>query len=107
MLIDRSAFGNDIGLTVTGRALNRYNAWAAIRKRAKAAVFLTPVGCHTWRPTSITIYLENDGLLEHAQQMAGHANSRKKYVQRLFPTWLQEEIPVFLIGAVFELRLAI
>ena len=105
MLIDRSAFGNDIGLTVTGRALNRYNA--AIRKRAKAAVFLTPVGCHTWRPTSITIYLESDGLLEHVQQMAGHANSRKKYVQRLFPTWLQEEIPVFLIGAVFELRLAI
>src|ERR1700736_4049635 len=32
----------------------------------------------------IGIYLENDGLLEHAQQMAGHANSRKKYVQRLF-----------------------
>ena len=25
-------------------ALNRYNAWAAIRKRAKAAGFLTPVG---------------------------------------------------------------
>jgi Schlafen, AlbA_2 len=26
------------------RALNRYTAWAAIRKRAKAAGFLTPVG---------------------------------------------------------------
>ena len=25
------------------------NAWATIRKRAKAAGFLTPVGCHTWR----------------------------------------------------------
>ena len=53
------------------RALNRYNAWAAIRKRAKAAGFLTPVGCHTWRATGITIYLENDGRLEHAQQIAG------------------------------------
>jgi integrase len=52
--------------------LNRYNAWAAIRKRAKAAGFLTPVGCPTWRATGITIYLENDGRLEHAQQMAGH-----------------------------------
>jgi integrase len=41
-------------------------AWAAIRKRAKAAGFLTPVGCHTWRATGITIYLENDGRLEHA-----------------------------------------
>ena len=39
---------------MTGRALNRYNAWAAIRKRAKAAGFLTPVGCHTWRATGIT-----------------------------------------------------
>jgi hypothetical protein len=38
---------NSLGTAVTGRALNRYNAWAAIRKRAKAAGFLTPVGSHT------------------------------------------------------------
>jgi integrase len=61
---------NSLGTAVTGGAINRYNAWAAIRKRAKAAGFLTPVGCHTWRATSITIYVENDGRLEHAQQMA-------------------------------------
>jgi hypothetical protein len=67
---------NSTGTAVTGRALNRYNAWAAIRKRAKAAGFLTPVGCHTWRATGITIYLENDGRLEHAQQMAGHESPR-------------------------------
>jgi Zn2+/Cd2+-exporting ATPase len=67
---------NSAGTEVTGRALNRYNAWAAIRKRAKAAGFLTPVGCHTWRATGITIYLENDGRLEHAQQMAGHESPR-------------------------------
>jgi hypothetical protein len=62
---------NSAGTAVTGRALNRYNAWTAIRKRAKAAGFLTPVGCHTWRATGITIYLENDGRLEHAQQNGG------------------------------------
>jgi hypothetical protein len=28
------------------------------------------VGCYTWRATGITIYLKNDGRLEHAQQMA-------------------------------------
>jgi site-specific recombinase XerD len=67
---------NSLGTEVTGRALNRYNAWAAIRKRAKAAGFLTPVGCHTRRATGITIYLENDGRLEHAQQMAGHESPR-------------------------------
>src|SRR5271166_5556680 len=42
---------NSLGTAVTGRALNRYNAWAAIRKRAKTAGFLTPVGCHTWCQT--------------------------------------------------------
>ena len=43
---------------------------------AKAAGFLTPVGCHTWRATGITIYLENDEWFEHAQQMAGHESPR-------------------------------
>ncbi len=32
--------------------------------------------CHTFRATGITAYLENGGLLEHAQQMAGHASAR-------------------------------
>ena len=58
---------------MSGRVGNRYNAWAAIRKRAKD---ITSVGCHTWRATGITIYLENDGRLEHAQQMAGHESPR-------------------------------
>jgi integrase len=40
------------------------------------AGFLSPVGCHTWRATGITIYLENDGRLEHDQQMAGHESPR-------------------------------
>jgi integrase/recombinase XerD len=67
---------NSLGAAVTGRALNRYNAWAAIGKRAKAAGFLTPVGCHTWRATGVTVYLENGGRLEHAQQMAAHESPR-------------------------------
>jgi hypothetical protein len=29
-----------------------------------------------WRATGITIYLENDGRLEHPQQMAGHESPR-------------------------------
>ncbi len=45
-------------------------------QRARAAGFLPPVGCHIWRATGITIYLENDGRLEHAQQMAGHEYPR-------------------------------
>ena len=34
---------NSLGTAVTGRTLNPDNAWAAIRKRAKAAGFLTPM----------------------------------------------------------------
>jgi site-specific recombinase XerD len=67
---------NPLGTQLTGRPMDRSNAWAAIKRRAKAAGFLTPVGCHTWRATGITIYLENDGRLEHAQQMAGHESPR-------------------------------
>jgi hypothetical protein len=37
------------GTALTGRALNRHNAWIAIRKRARQARFLIPMGCHTWR----------------------------------------------------------
>ena len=63
---------NKAGTALSGRALNRHNAWAAVRKRARNAGFLTPVGCHTWRATGVTVYLENGGRLEHAQQMAAH-----------------------------------
>jgi integrase/recombinase XerD len=63
---------NSLGTEITGRALKPVGRLGAIRKRARAAGFLTPVGCHTWRATGITIYLENDGRLEHAQQMTGH-----------------------------------
>jgi len=54
----------------------RHNAWVAIGKRARNADFLTPVGCHTWRATSVTVYLENGGRREHAQQMAAHESPR-------------------------------
>jgi hypothetical protein len=72
---------NALGTAVTVELLNPYNAWAATRKRAKAAGFLTPVGCHTWRRPASTIYLEIDGRLEHARQMAGHEYARTAKLQ--------------------------
>jgi integrase len=65
-----------IGSKPGAGTLNRHNAWTAIRKRAHNAGFLTPVGCHTWRATGVTVYLENGGRLEHAQQMAAHESPR-------------------------------
>jgi site-specific recombinase XerC len=61
---------------LTGRAMNRGDAYRMIGRRAAAAGVATRVGCHSWRARGITAYLENGGLLEHAQQMAAHASAR-------------------------------
>jgi len=52
------------------------DAWHMIRRRAKAAGIQAPIGCHTFRATGITAYLENGGTLEHAQAMAAHESPR-------------------------------
>lgn len=56
--------------------LAQSNAWRMIRRRAKAAGIETEIGCHTFRATGITAYLENGGTLEHAQQIAAHESPR-------------------------------
>lgn len=47
-----------------------------IRRRARAAGIIAAVGCHTFRATGITAYLENGGTLEHAQRIAAHESPR-------------------------------
>ncbi|MFC7694098.1 tyrosine-type recombinase/integrase [Paeniroseomonas aquatica] len=61
---------------LTGEAMTQPDVFRMIQRRAKAAGVATKVGCHSWRARGITAYLENGGLLEHAQQMAGHASAR-------------------------------
>src|SRR5262249_11295252 len=51
---------NKAGTALSGRALNRYNAWAAVRKRARNAGFLTPVGGHTWRAADAHRYMKSN-----------------------------------------------
>ncbi|MFI5397690.1 MAG: tyrosine-type recombinase/integrase [Candidatus Binatia bacterium] len=67
--------------TAPGRPLSfdpmmQPDAWRMIRRRAKAAGIKTKIGCHTFRATGITTYLENGGTLEHAQQIAAHESPR-------------------------------
>ena len=63
---------NKAGTALSGRALNRYNAWAAIRKRARNAGFLTPVGCsHLARDRCYGLPGEWRSARD-AQQMAAH-----------------------------------
>ena len=60
-----------------GGRLNRRDALAAIKRRAKTArLFPEQVCCHSFRATGITIYLQNGGTLEKAQQIAAHASPR-------------------------------
>lgn len=46
------------------RRLDRRDAYAIIRGRAKAAGLGDNIGCHTFRATGITVYLNNGGTLE-------------------------------------------
>ena len=61
-------------LTMT--PLPQANAYAMVRRRAKAASIATRIGNHSFRAPGITAYLKNGGTLEKAAQMANHASTR-------------------------------
>jgi integrase/recombinase XerD len=61
-------------LTLT--PLSRVDVWRMIRRRAMDAGIETAIGCHTWRATGITAYLENNGTIEKAQAIAAHESPR-------------------------------
>ncbi len=58
------------------RQWRRTKAYDMIRRRAKKAGIKKKIGNHSFRGTGITNYIENDGALELAQRMAGHASPR-------------------------------
>jgi len=70
----RSAKGRTKQLT--NRPLAQQDVHRMIRRRAKEAGIETLIGCHTFRATGITTYLQNGGTLEKAQYMANHESSR-------------------------------
>jgi len=70
----RSAAGRTGTLTET--AMNRVDAWRMIQRRAADLGMRIKIGCHTFRATGITAYLENGGTLEKAQTMAAHESPR-------------------------------
>jgi integrase len=47
-----------------------------IRRRTDDAGFKKRIGCHAFRATGITAYLEAGGTLENAQAMAAHESPR-------------------------------
>jgi integrase/recombinase XerD len=70
----RSAAGRTDMLT--DKAMNRVDAWRMVQRRAADLGMRIRVGCHTFRATGITAYLDNGGTLENAQLMAAHESPR-------------------------------
>ncbi len=54
----------------------RTDAADMLNRRLKQAGLPAHYSPHSFHATGVTIYLENDGRLEHAQQMAGHESPR-------------------------------
>jgi integrase len=61
---------------LTDKPMNRVDAWRMIQRRAAELVMRVRIGCHTFRATGITAYLEAGGTLENAQAMAAHESPR-------------------------------
>ena len=62
--------------TLTDKPMNRVDAWRMIQRRAEGLGFRVKIGCHTFRATGITAYLDSGGTLENAQAMAAHESPR-------------------------------
>lgn len=70
----RSAKGKTKKLTNNKMSAN--DAWRMIQRRVRDSGMAGRYGCHSFRGTGITNYLENSGTLEKAQQMAAHASAK-------------------------------
>ena len=71
-------FRTAVGRTrqLSDRGMCQQDVHGMIRRRAKDAGIEAAIGCHTFRATGITTYLQNGGTLEKAQYMANHESSR-------------------------------
>jgi integrase len=56
------------------KAMNRIDAWRMIQRRAAGLGMKVRIGCHTFRATGITAYLEAGGTLG---ERSGHGGARQ------------------------------
>ncbi len=64
------------GDALTASPMHRIDAYRMVRRRTADAGFTQKLGCHVFRATGITAYLEGGGTLENAQTMAAHESPR-------------------------------
>lgn len=86
----RSAQGRTGTLTI--EAMGRNDVLRMIKRRAKSAGVSADIGCHTFRGTGITAYLQSGGSIENAQLIAKHKSPRttKLYDRRREQVTLDE-----------------
>jgi len=61
---------------LTDKPISRHDALRMVKRRALAAGLSAKIGCHTFRATGITAFLENGGTIENAQAIAAHESPR-------------------------------
>lgn len=61
---------------LSANRFSRNDAFRMIKRRVRAAGLSDRICCHTFRATGITVYLENGGTIEKAQQIAAHESPR-------------------------------
>ncbi|SIO67940.1 Site-specific recombinase XerD [Singulisphaera sp. GP187] len=62
--------------TIGSTRPHRTDVLQMIKRRVKAAGLPASTCCHTFRATGITVFLQNGGTVEKAQQIAGHESPR-------------------------------
>jgi len=60
---------------LTRSPMRQRDAYKMIRRRALKAGIAAKIGCHTFRATGITNFLERGGALEEAQKIAAHSDT--------------------------------
>lgn len=58
------------------RGMGNSDVWDMVKARCKAAGLSPRFSNHSFRVTALTNLLENGGMLEEAQRLAGHADAR-------------------------------
>ncbi|MGA8755805.1 MAG: hypothetical protein WB611_05665 [Stellaceae bacterium] len=61
---------------LTDKPMNWIDGYRMVPRRTAEAGFKVKLGCHVFRATGITAYLEAGGTLENAQAMAAHESPR-------------------------------
>ena len=61
---------------LTDRPMHRVDAYEMVRRRTAETGLKGKLGCHVFRATGITAYLEAGGTIENAQAMAAHESPR-------------------------------